>query len=361
MSVEQKIQEMLEKAKEINESVEDLVLTEEDLDLLTQEEISELVENMDQLDEVSQATLASYVGKQQMNKEADNSGEGTRKVRAKLENGEKKTFLEPPKTGSAINDTVIGDASSRSAGDNTKVRNEDIDLGNLFDGEDLSEEFKAKATTIFEAAVAARVAAEVAKIEEGIAQQALEESAELKEGLIDKVDGYLGYVAENWMNKNELALERGIKADLFESFMSSMKQVFAEHYVNVPEEQLDVLEAANARIEELEEGFNAVTADNIAMTSILKDISKQTQIEEASEGLNEVDAEKFKTLAEAIVYEDEETFEGKLVHIKETYFKKSPVKESSVTFITDTPVLLEEKEQSSELSKEMNQYVRSIR
>ena len=146
---------------------------------------------------------------------------------------------------------VIKKDASFAAGDQTEVltledidnmSQEDIDLGSLFEGQDLSEEFKNKATTIFEAAVAARVTQEIERVTEELIEANNEEVASFKEGLIDKIDGYLGYISEQWLQKNELALERGIKADLFESLVTSMKTVFEEHYITVPEEQFDVLE-----------------------------------------------------------------------------------------------------------------------
>lgn len=362
MSVEDKINELLEQADALEGASDSVVLTTEDLDLLSEEEIAQLVENMDQLDEVSKATLAQYVGSQVETRDIDNAAADTAKIKAKTGNGDAAVLSNTAKTGEETKDRVISKSVSKEKGEQTEVAEEKVDLGNLFAGEELSEEFKAKAATIFEAAVATRVAQEVAAYKKELTEQNLTESAELKEGLIEKVDGYLSYVAEEWMNKNELALERGIKAELFESFMTGMQSLFKEHYVNVPEEQLDVLEDATNQIEELEAALNEATENNIAMSNTLKAISKDMQIEEASEGLSDVQAEKFRSLAEAIVYEDEETFGAKLDVIRENYFNETTptLTESKVDFISDEPVQTLVEEVKTELSPTMRKYTQAL-
>lgn len=373
MSIDKRIQELMEAAENFN-SVEELNLTLEDLEELTEEEISTLIENVDSLDEMSKATLATYVGNTaNMGSEAD--GGATSKIRAGL-SGAEGSNLPTDKTKKEMEDSEIVDASGREKGTKTKEQDssgtvakaasrmkvEDIDLGGLFDGEELSEEFKAKATTIFEAAVAARVVQEVQRLEESLAQQALNESDELKEGLIEKVDGFLNYVVEKWMNDNELALDRGIKVEIFESFFSGMKTLFESHNVTMPDEQYDLLEATQEEVEALKEEINEVTASNIALVSTLNGVEKMMQIEAATEGLSDVEAEKFATLAEEIVFEDNESFAEKLQVIRENYFK-APKEKSTLTesFMTDTPVeLKEEVDVKSNANPEMAAYVRAL-
>lgn len=366
MSVEDKINELLEQAEQHEEAGDVLELTTEDLDMLSEEELASLIENIDQLDEISQATLSQYVGSQVGTRDIENAATGTSKIRAKLGNKDENQNTKAPKNeapGPESKDHDIKKNVGFEKGLQTTERNESIDLGELLSGEELSEEFKAKATTIFEAAVAARVAQEVAAYKEELAEEAMEELEELKEGLIDKVDGFLGVITEQWMNKNELALERGIKADLFESFMSGMQSLFVEHYVNVPEEQLDVLEDLQSQVEELTDMVNESTEHNVQLVSALNEVSKAMQIEEATEGLSEVQAEKFKMLAEELVYEDDESFAEKLEVIRENYFSTKSTKvisESKTDFISDAPVTLTE-ETNVPLTGDMSAYVKAIR
>lgn len=360
MSVEKEIDKLLEQAKELKDNNDVLSLTNEDLDLLSDEELKGLVENIDQLDEVSKATLAQYIGSVTDLKDTDNAAEETRKAKGKIDSKDGNENTNTAKVGDEAKDQTIKKEPSFSKGDNTQVA-EAIDLGNLFEGHDLTEDFKEKATTIFESAVATRVAQELAMREEELVESVSKEMDELTEGLIDKVDGYLGYFAEQWLQNNELALDRGIKAELFESLMSGMQTLFSEHHINVPEEQLDVLESLQAEKEQLERSLNETTERNIALSNTLKDISKNMQIEEALEGLSDVQAEKFVQLAENIVFENEESFSKKLNVIRENYFKPEETKNKSV-FMTDTPVesLNEEKEKPTYLSSEMARYVKSI-
>ena len=220
-----------------------------------------------------------------------------------------------------------------------------IDLGALFDGETLSEEFKLKATAVFEAAVATRVKQEVeeavAEIEESFEQKSLTEATELKESLVDKVDGYLDFMVEQWMNKNELAINRGIKTEILESFVSSMKDVFESHYIDVPDEKYDLVEAAQQEAIELEERLDEEVAKNVELTRTLKEAHRQSEISEACSGMAATDAERFRQLAEELTY-SEEGFGSKLQAIKESYFKAAKLEESKTTlseeFMTDMPV-----------------------
>lgn len=232
-----------------------------------------------------------------------------------------------------------------------------IDLGALFEGEEFSEEFKAKAAELFEAAVEARIKQEVAKIEEEVSQRAINESAELKEGLVDKVDGYLDYVVEQWMQKNELALDRGIKVEIFESFVSGMKDLFETHYIDVPEEKFDLMESVDAKAKTLEEQVDFLTAQNVELQQKFKLVAKERQIEEASKELTDLEAERFKQLAEELAYDDEESFGKKLELVKENYISKKQVKAVVESVVTDSPVELnEEKQIDATMARYMNAF-----
>jgi hypothetical protein len=234
-----------------------------------------------------------------------------------------------------------------------------IDLGALFEGEEFSEEFKSKAAELFEAAVEARIKQEVARIEEEVSQRAINESAELKEGLVDKVDGYLDYVVEQWMQKNELALDRGIKVEIFESFVSGMKDLFETHYIDVPEEKFDLMESVDAKAKTLEEQVDFLTAQNVELQQKFKLVAKEKQIYEACKELTDLEAERFKQLAEELAYDDEESFGKKLELVKENYISKAKQAKSVVveSVVTDSPVeLIEEKQVDASMARYMHAF-----
>ena len=234
--------------------------------------------------------------------------------------------------------------------DEDDEKNESFSVDQIFDGEDLSEEFKNKVSTLIEAVVASRVAKERKRLEEEfelatteLVQKTLTESEELKEGLVEKIDGYLDYVVEQWMENNELALERGIRGELFESFMDGMKNLFDEHHVNVSDEQLDVIEEMRSEMEELTNRIDEVTEQNVELKQVFKEVERQSQIAEAVEGLSDLDAEKFKTLAEELVFDDGETFARKLEVVRENFFQKTETKKLNEGILdTEAEIITEE-------------------
>jgi hypothetical protein len=219
---------------------------------------------------------------------------------------------------------------------------EDIDA--LMNGEELSEEFRAKATTIFEAAVMTRVNEEIARVETEFAALLEERDAKNKEGLVEQVDGYLDYIVEQWIAQNELALERGMKSEILEGFVSGLKSLFEEHYIDIPEEKFDVLGALEESVEELETKLNETVAANIELTKTVNEMKRSEIVQEIGEGLTDTEVEKFKGLSEELSFEDAETFSTKLQTIRESYFStKAQADVKSV--VTDAPVdqLTEEK------------------
>jgi hypothetical protein len=235
-----------------------------------------------------------------------------------------------------------GDQSSIRKGDAVKAGvKEDMDA--LFTGEELTEEFKEKATTIFEAAVMVRVNEEVARIEEEFAAKLEEAAASQIEGLVEQVDGYLGYIAEQWIAQNELALENGIKSEIVESFINGMKGLFEEHYIDIPAEKYDVLGEMEQTIGSLEAKLDEQVAANVALTKQVAETARSQIVAEAAEGLSDVETEKFQALAEELSFESTESFSTKVKTIRESYFTKQTTEVKSV--VTDTPVetLTEEK------------------
>lgn len=258
------------------------------------------------------------------------------------------------KSNPANSSAVAGDKEPVRKGNAIKGVKEDMDA--LFNGEELTEEFKDKATTIFEAAVMARVKEEVARIEEEFESKLDDQVAKNTEGLVEQVDGYLGYIAEQWMTQNELALERGIKADLLESFVSNMKTVFEEHYIEIPEEKFDVLGALEEQVQELEAKLNEQVAANIQLVKHIDAATRAEIVTSISEGLTDTEVEKFNALVEEISYEDAESFEAKVKTIRENYFtKKANTVVESV--VSDTPVEMITEDKKVQVDPSMNAYV----
>lgn len=217
------------------------------------------------------------------------------------------------------------------------------DVEALMNGEDLSEEFKTKATTIFEAAVVNRVKTEVAKLEEVFEQRLQEQFEEAAEGLVEQVDGYLALVAEKWLKDNALALESGLKTEITEGFISGLKTLFVENFIDVPEEKFDVLTALEEQVTDLTAKLDESVATTVTLTRTLSEMKKSEMVAEAAAGLTDVEVEKFTSLAEELVFESAEAFASKLQTIRESYFvKKSGAKTIVESVVTNAPVDLAE-------------------
>lgn len=234
---------------------------------------------------------------------------------------------------------------------------EDVDA--LVNGEELSEEFKAKATTIFEAAIVNRVKAEVAKLEEEFEAKLEEAAAKNQEGLVEKVDGYLGYVVEQWIKQNEIALEHGIKTEMMESFVGGLKGLFEEHNIDIPEEKFDLVGSLENEVSELQAKLDEQLAANIELTQSINEAIRESVIAEAAEGLAETDKEKFESLAEELSFEDAETFTSKVQTIRENYFTN--VTSTNIeSVVTDEPVV-EDLTEEVKLDPRMKAYVSALK
>lgn len=235
------------------------------------------------------------------------------------------------------------------------------DVAALFNGEEgLTEAFRQKAETIFEAAVTSRIKEEVAAITESLEAkfeaQLLEAIEENKQGLVEHVDGYLNLMVEQWMENNVVALESGMKADILESFVGGLKNLFEEHYIDVPEEKFDVVGSLEEQIEALTVKLDEAVALNVELNTALSESTKSEIVAEACDGLSDIEAEKLQTLAEEISFEDADSFAGKLQTIRENYFaKKTTEKTASPAFLTEETIT-EEKT----VPAEMKAYVQTI-
>ena len=194
----------------------------------------------------------------------------------------------------------------------------------LMTGEgDLSEEFKRKAATVFEAAVKSKVRSEVERMEEEYKTELEENITTTKEELTEKVDTYLNYVVEEWMKENELAIERGLKGEIAEDFISGLKQLFEDHYVDVPDEKYDVLEAQSEKISELEEKLNEAIEEKVQLKRNNSSLVKEQVVSEVTSDLADTEIEKFKSLIEDVDYSDEDSYREKLGTLKESQFPKN--------------------------------------
>jgi hypothetical protein len=264
------------------------------------------------------------------------SGDNPDSARNNVDSQDEATGGTEKKSNPANSSATSGDQSPVRKGDAVKGGvKEDVDA--LLNGEELSEEFKQKAETIFEAAVMTRVKAEVARIEEEFESKLQEATEKNKEGLVEQVDGYLGYIAEQWIAQNEIALERGMKSEILESFVAGMKGLFEEHYIDIPEERFDVLGEMEEKVSSLETKLNEQLAANIELTKQIAESTRATIVRTIGEGLSATETEKFTGLVEELSYEDAASFEKKVQTIRENYFTTKAAAEVK-SVVTDAPV-----------------------
>lgn len=219
----------------------------------------------------------------------------------------------------------------------------------------LSDGFRGKAGAIFEAVLTSKLAQEVDRLETEYAQNLEEEVTDVKNELVEKVDSYLNYVVSNWMSENEVAVTEGLRAELAEEFMASLQTVFKEHYIEVPEGKVDLVDELSAQVTELEESLNKTTEDNIKLHESVQTLERAEVVREQSSGLADTEAEKLASLVEDIEYDNRDNFEMKVKVVKESYFTKeineSADEVSSVAGTDEAPV---------EISDVMSRYSQAI-
>jgi len=194
---------------------------------------------------------------------------------------------------------------------------------------DLSEEFKDKAATIFEAAVKTRIQEQTKILEAQYEEKLSAETETVKEAMVEKVDSYLNYVVEEWMKENELAVERGIRTEIAEDFITGLKDLFKEHYIDVPEEKYNVLDDLTNQNKKLEEKLNEQIAKNVDLSKEVSSSAKSKAINEVASDLADTEKEKFEKMAENVEYDSADKFREKLETIKESYFPKSKIEETA--------------------------------
>ena len=232
------------------------------------------------------------------------------------------------------------------------------DLALVFgDSQDLSEEFKEKVSTIFEAAVMTRVELERVRIEEEVAAEAEEALEAIKEEMEENIDSYLNYAVAEWIDQNKLSVEQNIKNEMTESFLQGLYTLFNEHYVNIPDDKIDVVESLVAQVEELKSHINETTEKNIELTKKISEKEVKEAADKLSEGMTDTQKEKFTKLVEAVDYSSVEEFSKKANIIKETYFKTTDVKVQADQLLSEE---VDEQTKTAPIAPEMQVYVNSL-
>ena len=244
------------------------------------------------------------------------------------------------------------------AEDAPEEENLEVDISAIF-GEGLSEEFKQKATSIFEAAVIAKVNDEMERVTQALEERYSAEFEEYKEGIVEKVDAYLNYVVENYMEENKLAVEQGLRTEIAEDFISGLKVLFKEHYIEVPEEKYDVIGDLQSKVTELEEGLNYQLEQNVSLNAEVISLRKNAIVAEMSKDLAHTDAKRLSKLLEGVDFDNEELYKEKVAVIKENYFSVTETKKPSEMM---TQPLLEETtvQESFESNDAVSSYAKAL-
>tara|TARA_B100000575_G_scaffold66450_1_gene51074 strand:+ start:314 stop:1480 length:1167 start_codon:yes stop_codon:yes gene_type:complete len=262
-----------------------------------------------------------------------------------------------PKSAKAPVASGAGDKHGEKVKAKVESADFDEDLDILISEEaTLSDGFKEKAGTIFEAVLTSKLTQEVDRLESEYASNLEEEVKELNDDLVEKVNAYLDYVVENWMKENELAVSNGLRTEIAEEFMTSLQQVFKEHYIEVPEGKVDLVDELNEQVNELEETLNKTTEDNVKLHSEVSEYRKQEIVREQSSGLAETEAEKLQSLVQDVEFEDSETFETKVKTIRESYFSNDSVETADEV----DSLLGEDNADESVISESMARYTQAI-
>lgn len=337
MSVENKIQELLKQSKVLSEGVKEEEVIEEASVAGDQTDNKKAVDGAGAVNGKQTATYKSSLSTAAPSAkggaaapEASNLSKVTEEKDSEDDEEEDKDKDEDEDEDEVVKMKMKVKESKHKMKKEQREINVDVseDVAALTSDESLSEEFKTKAATIFEAAVVTRVREELSKIEEEFDTQLQEEVEKIAEGMIEKVDGYLDYVVEQWMKENEIALESGIKSEITEGFIGGLKTLFEEHYIDIPEEKYDVIGQLEQNASETEDRLNEAMSYAIELKKQLEEAKKAEVVRELRAGLTETEVEKFNSLAAEIAFESVELYQEKLTTIRESYFKseKSEVK-----------------------------------
>jgi len=285
--------------------------------------------------------------------DAQQKSQGAADAMQKLKEGSKETEKTPDDK----------EEKSEMMHDNDKKKepmkagyNEEVDA--LVGDADLSEEFKQKAATIFETAIKAKVKEESQRLQGEYETKLKEDTETQKAELVEKVDSYLNYVVEEWMQENKIAIERGIKGEIAEDFIGGLKKLFEDHYIDVPDEKYNVLEDQASKIEDLEKKLNEEIEKNVELNKSNGELKREDIAKAVASDLTDVEKEKFNKLAEEVEYSNEEDFTTKVKTIKESYFGKK--EEAKSTDIDDVAVSDGSPQDPAELTNSMAAYSAAI-
>jgi hypothetical protein len=261
-------------------------------------------------------------------------------------------------------DVEIEEVEGTSIKEIQQITAEDLnvseDITAIFGGEDLSEEFVTKATTVFEAAVVSKVNEILENVTVDMEAELESEKEDIIEQMTEKLDDYLEYVAEEWMKENELAVEQGIRAEIVENFMVGLRNLFTENYIDIPEEKVDLVDELAQKVVELEDAVNEEMERNIELRKQLEESAKTSVFESVADDLTESQVEKLKSLSEGVEFETAEDYQDKLETIKESYFKVEEETSSVDNSVDDEPVEFETDHQETVVDPGMRQYMDAI-
>lgn len=329
-------------------------------DTLQDELVNDTVEvsNEDNLEEAATAPAADGVKAADDTKKSIDASEPKQapvpKTKAGMVNAMYKEMSKMNKDKLTASYNKVMNNESTEADDAEGIFEEDLTA--LVDSEaTLSEGFKDKAEIIFEAALKSKLGEHVERLEESYAEELAEETTRIHNDLVEKVDGYLNYVVENWMDDNKLAIETGLRTEISESFMKSLHGVFTEHYIDVPEGKVDLVDELSTAKDNLEEQVNATIADNVALKEQVEKLNRAVIVNEASAGLSEAQADKLKSLVSDIDADDADAFAAKVESVKESYFKTKVTSNDATE-----EVIAEGADQEIEVSGSMATYLAAL-
>ena len=324
MSVENKIKQLLSRANGTEQ------LTEAKLDEASETVVADGKPTVNTAKDTSKAGQGSGQGDSSMPRQGSSKDADMEEVMdatGKNSAAAKATKETNPLPMKGDAKSVKTQAMEETEEDGETIEEETVDIKSQLDsifGEDLSEEFRTKATSIFEAAVIARVNNEMEKVTSRLEEQTATQLIEFKETLVEKVDGYLNYVVEQYMEENELAVESGLRTEIAEDFIQGMKTLFKEHFIEVPEEKYDVLEEMQTKSEDLQSKLDESITQSIELAKELNALKAAAILDEQTKDLAATEAEKLKKLIEGVDFDSEDLYREKVSVIKENYFPKTP-------------------------------------
>ena len=347
------MKEVADKEKEMKKEVADKEKKEKMDEVADKEkEMKKEVADKDKKDDMKEVAEKDPMKKEMMRAQAEI--DKMKKEVADKEKAMKEMMMKKKEDMKEVADKEKEMKKEMSAKDKVKDMDMKEDVDALTSGEDLSEEFKSKAATIFEGAVKAKLVEEIEKLESEYETKVDEKVSEVKEEIVDKVDAYLNYVVEEWMKENELAIEKGLRNEITEDFIGGLKSLFESHYINVPQEKYDVIESQAAEIEKLKEDINKSMEKNIELNQKIAESTRDEIIKDVSSDLAATEVDKLKGLAEGIEYKDADSFRKSVETLKNSYYPKAKASD------TESNEVAEQNAGSGNLTESMAAYTAAI-